>query len=228
MVTCSGKLKRNTTRLTPATYSSKLSRVDSATTSNAITCCWRNSVGLDPALDGWHDVRGTTPARIWRGRTPSSCNCALSTSLKPLTVDRTLLWGVLARFGVPPRMLAVIRQSHDGIQACERLDGGEFSDTFDVEQSLRQGCALAPLLFNMPFTAVLRVAENLFLTDAAIMYNVVQPQQNKDKGEKKSTPRAGKVDEQGGKEEEEAQSCGECCTLTMQATYRDHLKGWRG
>ena len=38
-------------------------------------------------------------------------------------VDRTLLWDVLARFGVPPRMLAVIRQLHDGMQACMRLDG---------------------------------------------------------------------------------------------------------
>ena len=32
-------------------------------------------------------------------------------------VDRTLLWDVLARFGMPPRMLAVIRQFHDGMQA---------------------------------------------------------------------------------------------------------------
>ena len=31
------------------------------------------------------------------------------------SVDRTLLWDVLARFGVPPRMLAVIRQFHDGM-----------------------------------------------------------------------------------------------------------------
>ena len=33
-------------------------------------------------------------------------------------VDRTLLWDALARFGPPPRMLAVIRQFHDGMQAC--------------------------------------------------------------------------------------------------------------
>ena len=31
------------------------------------------------------------------------------------SVDRTLLWDVLARFGVPPRMLAFIRQFHDGM-----------------------------------------------------------------------------------------------------------------
>ena len=67
------------------------------------------------------------------------------------SVDRTLLWTVLARFGVAPRMLAVIRQFYDGMRACVRLDDGECSDMFDVEQGLRQGCALAPLLFNIFF-----------------------------------------------------------------------------
>ena len=55
------------------------------------------------------------------------------------SVDRTLLWTVLARFGIPPRMLAVIRQFHDGMRACVRLDDGECSDMFDMEQGLGQG-----------------------------------------------------------------------------------------
>ena len=65
------------------------------------------------------------------------------------SVDRTLLWDVLARYGVSSRMLAVIRQFHDGMQACVRLDDGEFSDRFDDRQRLRQGGVLAPLLINM-------------------------------------------------------------------------------
>ena len=55
-----------------------------------------------------------------------------------------------------------------------------------------QGCVIAPLLFNMFFTAVLRVAEKRFLTDAAIMDNMVRIQR-KEKGEKKGTSRTGKV-----------------------------------
>ena len=43
------------------------------------------------------------------------------------SVDRTLLWTVLAHFGIPPRMLTVIRQFHDGMRACVRLDDGESS-----------------------------------------------------------------------------------------------------
>ena len=36
-------------------------------------------------------------------------------------VDRTLLWTVLARFGVPQNIISVIRQFHDGMRACVRL-----------------------------------------------------------------------------------------------------------
>ena len=38
------------------------------------------------------------------------------------SVDRTLLWTVLARYGVPQNMISVIRQIHFGMRACVRLD----------------------------------------------------------------------------------------------------------
>ena len=63
---------------------------------------------------------------------------------------------------------------------------------------------LAPLLFNMFFTAVLRVAENRFLADAAITDNMVQLQR-KEEGEKKRTSCTGIVDRRRGKEGEEVQ-----------------------
>ena len=44
------------------------------------------------------------------------------------TVDRTLLWQVLTRIRVPPQMIAVIRQFHDGMRACVRPDDGVCSD----------------------------------------------------------------------------------------------------
>ena len=144
------------------------------------------------------------------------------------SVERTLLWDALARFGVPARMLAVIRHFHDGMQACVRLDVGECSHKFDVRQGLRQGCVLAPLMFNMFFTAVLRVAEKRFLADAAIVDNMVQPQRKKEKREKKGTPRTGKVDGKGGRRRRRCRICRVLCTLTMRASYRDHQKGWRG
>ena len=44
------------------------------------------------------------------------------------SADRILLWQVLARFGVPPQMIRVIRQFHDGIKTCVRNDDGVYSE----------------------------------------------------------------------------------------------------
>ena len=85
------------------------------------------------------------------------------------TVDRTLLWQVLARIGVPPQMIAVVRQFHDGMRACVRLDDGVCSDWFEVEEELRQGCVLSPLLFNIFFAAVLNVVLQRFSEEPAIL-----------------------------------------------------------
>ena len=89
------------------------------------------------------------------------------------SVDRTLLWTVLARFGVPQIMISVIRQFHDSMRACVRLDDRVCSRWFAVEQGLRQGCVLAPLLFNIFFAAVINVASTRFRADKGIMDGLV-------------------------------------------------------
>ena len=89
------------------------------------------------------------------------------------TVDRTLLWPVLTRIGVPPQMIAVIRQFHYGMRACVRPDDGVCSDWFEVEQGLRQGCVLSPLLFNIFFAAVLNVVLQRFSEEPAILAEMV-------------------------------------------------------
>ena len=89
------------------------------------------------------------------------------------TVDRTLLWQVLTHIGVPPQMIAVIRQFHDGMRACMRRDDGVCSDWFEVEQGLRQVCVLFPLLFNIFFAAVLNVVLQRFSEEPAILVELV-------------------------------------------------------
>ena len=56
------------------------------------------------------------------------------------SIDRTLLWAVLARFGVPQNMVSVVKS----MMACEHACGsmsGVCSGWFAVEQGFRQGCA---------------------------------------------------------------------------------------
>ena len=90
------------------------------------------------------------------------------------TVDRTLPWQVLTRIGVPPpQMIAVIRHIHDGIRDCVRPNVGVCSDWFEVEQGLRQGCVLSPLLLNIFFAAVLNVVLQRFSEEPAILAKLV-------------------------------------------------------
>ena len=98
------------------------------------------------------------------------------------SVDRTLLWTTLARFGVPQNMISVIRQFHDGMQACVRLDDRVCSGWFPVEQGLRQGCVLTPLLFNIFFAALINVAYTRFKADNGIMDALVHPRKKKGAG----------------------------------------------
>ena len=44
------------------------------------------------------------------------------------TVDRTLLWQVITRIGVPPQMITVIQQFHDEMSACVRNGDSACSD----------------------------------------------------------------------------------------------------
>ena len=89
------------------------------------------------------------------------------------SVDRTLLWPVLARYGTPPQIIEVIRQFHDGMRACVRRDDGRCSEWFEVAQELRQGCVLAPLLFNVFFAAIFFVALERFSKDAGILADLI-------------------------------------------------------
>ena len=99
------------------------------------------------------------------------------------SVDWTLLWTVLARFGVPQNMISVIRQFRDGMRACVRLDDRVGSRWSAVEQGL-QGCVLAPLLFNIFFTAVINVASMRFKANKGIMDALVHLRKKRGAGKR--------------------------------------------
>ena len=73
-----------------------------------------------------------------------------------------------ARFGVPEKMLTVLRQFREGMRARVRTDNGDHSEWFGVTQGRRQRCVLSPLLFNIFFAAVIHAVLVHFSEDPEI------------------------------------------------------------
>ena len=63
-----------------------------------------------------------------------------------------------------------------------RLDDRVCSRWFAVEQGLRQGCALAPVLFNIFVAAVINVASTRFKADEGIIDALVHPRKKRGAG----------------------------------------------
>ena len=73
------------------------------------------------------------------------------------TVCREGLWKILSKFGCPPKFVNMIRQFHDGMQARVKSHG-KMSEPFPVTNGVKQGCVLAPTLFSIMFSAMMREA----------------------------------------------------------------------
>ena len=70
------------------------------------------------------------------------------------TVSREGLWKIMAKFGCPAKVIAMVQQFHDGMLSRVQNDS-EFSDQFAVTNGVKQGCVLVSTLFSMMFSAML-------------------------------------------------------------------------
>ena len=64
------------------------------------------------------------------------------------SVPRTVLWNALQKLGVPDDLITLIKSFHQDMKARLRIDG-EMLEEIEVANGLRQGCTMAPTLFNL-------------------------------------------------------------------------------
>ena len=73
------------------------------------------------------------------------------------TVSRKEMWHIMERLGCPQRFLNMVIQLHDDQRGQVRLNG-DLSEPFAISNGVKQGCVLAPTLFYIFFSMMLRQA----------------------------------------------------------------------
>ncbi|CAH1233043.1 Hypp565 [Branchiostoma lanceolatum] len=63
------------------------------------------------------------------------------------SVDRPALWKILKIIGVPAKLIKLLSLLYSDTSSCVRVNG-KMSDSFTINSGVRQGCVLAPTVFN--------------------------------------------------------------------------------
>ena len=59
-----------------------------------------------------------------------------------------LLWRALQKLGIPESVIAIIQSFHENMKAQVRVNA-KLLEEISVDNGLRQGCSMAPTLFNL-------------------------------------------------------------------------------
>ena len=62
------------------------------------------------------------------------------------SMDREILWKLLRHYGVPDKIISLIRCTYENM-SCKIAHAGQLSESFEVKTGVRQGCLLSPSLF---------------------------------------------------------------------------------
>ena len=65
------------------------------------------------------------------------------------SVPRAVLWLALEKLGVPASVVELVKSFHVNMRARLSINGQLMEEEVEVENGLRQGCTLAPTLFNL-------------------------------------------------------------------------------
>ena len=70
--------------------------------------------------------------------------------------NRDLLWNILRKFSCPPTFIAILQFNTD--MCAQVVMAGSQSSSFPVEVGVKQGCVLAPIIFNLLLVAITLVS----------------------------------------------------------------------
>ena len=60
-------------------------------------------------------------------------------------MDRETLWKLLRHYGIPTKLVSLIKSNYEGM-TCKVIHKGQFSRQFQVQTGVRQGCLPSPFL----------------------------------------------------------------------------------
>ena len=72
-------------------------------------------------------------------------------------VSRDGLFKILPLIGCPPKLLSFLESFHNNMHGTVRFDGN-MSEAFNIRSGVKQGCVLAPTLFGIFFSVLLKHA----------------------------------------------------------------------
>ena len=86
------------------------------------------------------------------------------------SVPREALWRALEVLGAPRQLVRLVKAFHDDMSARICVSGG-YTSNFAVNNGLRQGCSIAPVLFNLYFSLVMEKWRDDMDSDGIIFHH---------------------------------------------------------
>jgi hypothetical protein len=71
------------------------------------------------------------------------------------SLDRELLWNLMAHYGIHQKFINIIMNSYSNMQ-CRVIHESKLTESFDVKTGVKQGCLLSPFLFLLAIDYIMR------------------------------------------------------------------------
>jgi methyl-accepting chemotaxis protein len=70
-------------------------------------------------------------------------------------VDRCVIWQLLLKYGIQPKIVNLIRVTYNGYK-CQVVHEGKLTEPFGVTSGVRQGCILSTIIFLLVIDDIMR------------------------------------------------------------------------